>query len=68
MSEDNFLRYCIEHSQSERAGFMKGQIERLHRLAGEPIPEGLRERQIYTWRGAGIMAKRIQDSRRGTPQ
>lgn len=38
MTDSEFLDYCETHAETERAGFMGEQIERLCCLAGVPLP------------------------------
>jgi hypothetical protein len=36
MSDEEFLLYCVTHSETPRCGFVPAQIARLARLSGKP--------------------------------
>lgn len=46
MEDAEFINYCRSHSETERAGFVPENIERILRLAG-------RDNQADKWRGMG---------------
>lgn len=48
MTDEEFLDYCRSHCRTERAGFVKQNLDRLMDLAGESRLEGVVEGAIYS--------------------
>lgn len=48
LSDEAFLDYCASHCETDRAGFVKENLDRLMDLAGEERDPGLIEGAIYS--------------------
>ena len=65
MTDEEFLGYCLLHSQTDRALFVAAHCRRLFELAGEPFPEPSLPNSAWRSMPSDLVKPLVEQAQRG---